>query len=83
MHKIEYRRPARKALLGMPKALAKRFLAAFEQPAQDPWCDDLDVKPMTGREGYRLRIGPWRALYLVENERLVIVVLDIGPRGGI
>jgi mRNA interferase RelE/StbE len=38
---------------------------------------------MTGREGYRLRIGDWRALYRIENDRLVILVVDIGPRGDI
>jgi mRNA interferase RelE/StbE len=83
MYSIEYRRPARKALLKIPKATAMRFLTAFEQLASNPRRHDLDVKPMTGREGYRLRIGDWRALYRIENDRLVILVVDIGPRGDI
>ena len=83
MYAIEYRRAARKALLKMPKALANKFLAAFEQLASDPQRSDLDVKPMTGREGYRLRIGDWRALYRIEKDRLVILVVNIGPRGNI
>ena len=41
----------------------------------------LDVKSLTGRDGYRLRIGKWRAIYEVEGDTLTI--LDIGPRGQI
>ncbi len=81
MYSIEYRRPARKALLKMPKATANHFLTAFEQLASNPQRHDLDVKPMTGRDGYRLRIGGLRALYRIEEDRLVILVVDIGPRG--
>ena len=36
---------------------------------------------MAGRDGYRLRIGGYRALFdITENE---IVVYEIGPRGQI
>jgi mRNA interferase RelE/StbE len=88
MYRIEYRRPARKALTRMPPKLAARFLAAFEVLAGDPQHDGdkrggLDVKPLTGRDGYRLRIGRWRALYRVEEDRLVVLVLEIGPRGDV
>jgi len=38
---------------------------------------------MIGRDGYRLRIGRWRALYRVENDRLVILILHIGSRGDV
>ncbi|WP_089729457.1 type II toxin-antitoxin system RelE family toxin [Candidatus Thiosymbion oneisti] len=83
MFGIEYRRPARKALTRMPKPLASRFLSAFEQLAQDPSRSDLDTRRLVGRDGYRLRTGEWRAIYRIEADRLVIMVLDIGPRGDI
>jgi mRNA interferase RelE/StbE len=83
MFVIEYRRPARKALMRLPKGIAMQFLAAFESLAADPGRRDLDVKPMIGRDGYRLRIGRWRALYRVENDRLVILILHIGSRGDV
>ncbi|WP_036502624.1 type II toxin-antitoxin system RelE family toxin [Nitrosococcus oceani] len=50
---------------------------------QDPMQSDLGIKPLSGREGFRLRVGGWRALYQIERNRLIICVIDIGPRGGI
>lgn len=66
----------------MPKATARRFLRAFDALAsgQPP---GLDIKKLTGRTGFRLRIGGWRALYRVEKGQLIIEVIKIGPRGGI
>jgi mRNA interferase RelE/StbE len=83
MYSIEYRRPARKALLRMPGSVAKRFLTAFEALATDPRRSDLDVRRLLGRDGYRLRIGDWRALYRIEDDRLLVLVLDIGSRGDV
>ena len=38
-------------------------------------------------EGYtdlfRLRVGDWRIIYQVKDDQLVIVVLEVGSRGGI
>jgi mRNA interferase RelE/StbE len=81
MYRIEYRRPARKALMRMPTSLAARFLDAFEVVAIDPNRSDLDIKRLSSRDGYRLRIGGWRALFRVEDDRLVVLALDIGARG--
>lgn len=83
MYQIFYRRSAQKALLKMPRTLAARFQDAFRRLAEDPTRRDLDVKALAGREGYRLRIGEWRALYSIHQGRLLILVLDIGPRGDI
>jgi len=83
MFELEYRRPARKALLKLPQAVADQFLAAFEALAADPERRDLDVRPMVGRDGHRLRIGRYRALYRIEQDRMLILVLEIGPRGDV
>lgn len=83
MYQIVYRKSAQKALVKMPKATAKRFLAAFERIADTLDTTGLDIKPLQGREGFRLRIGEWRAIYRVVAGQLVIEVVDIGSRGDI
>ncbi|PPC89580.1 MAG: plasmid stabilization system [Methylobacter sp.] len=45
--------------------------------------EGLDIKKLAGREGFRLRIGGYRALYRIEEERLIIEVVAIGNRGDI
>jgi mRNA interferase RelE/StbE len=42
-----------------------------------------NVKKLTGRDGYRLRVGDWRVVYELDDGVLVLIVIDIGPRGGI
>lgn len=67
----------------MPRAVAGRIVEAFDRLAIDPRGPGLDVAPLRGRPGFRLRIGGWRAIYQVEEDRLIILVLDIGPRGDV
>ena len=67
-----------KALRKMPVKTAA-FLRAFDRiEAGDD--DGLDLKKLSGREGFRLRIGQYRATYTHETE---VIVIDAGPRGGI
>jgi len=41
------------------------------------------VKKLKGRDGYRLRVGDWRVVYDIEAGKLVLIVIEIGPRGDI
>lgn len=42
-----------------------------------------NVKKLKGRDGYRLRVGDWRVVYDIHNGELVLLVIEIGPRGSI
>ncbi|PKO41995.1 MAG: addiction module toxin RelE [Betaproteobacteria bacterium HGW-Betaproteobacteria-3] len=57
------------------------MVGKIEQLASDPF-GASNVKKLTGREGYRLRVGDWRVIYEVHGDRLVILVLAVAPRGG-
>ncbi len=83
VYQVEYLRTAQKALRRMPADVARRFLDALDRLAIDLASPGLDVRPLRGRPGWRLRIGSWRAVYRVEEGRLLILVLDVGSRGGI
>jgi mRNA-degrading endonuclease RelE of RelBE toxin-antitoxin system len=45
--------------------------------------DRRNVKKLKGRDGYRLRVGDWRVVYDIEAGKLVLIVIEIGPRGDI
>jgi mRNA interferase RelE/StbE len=41
------------------------------------------VKKLTGYGNlYRVRVGDWRILYAIEDDRLIVLVLEISTRGG-
>ena len=82
MYKITYRKTAAKALLKLPIKVAEQFRQAFELLAIDH--DSLlDIKKLEGREGFRLRIGSYRAIYRKLNDLMIIEIIKVGSRGDI
>ncbi|NOT11937.1 MAG: type II toxin-antitoxin system RelE/ParE family toxin [Methylococcaceae bacterium] len=82
MYSITYRKSAAKALTKLPSEVSARFVAGFQKLASGE-TEGLDIKKLTGRAGFRLRIGGFRTLYRIEEEQLVIEVVAIGNRGDI
>lgn len=78
---ITYTAQAQKILRKMQKKTAVKILTALEKLAENPARDDLDIKPLEGRAGYRLRVSNWRVIY--GNDGLVIAVMRIAPRGDV
>ena len=81
MYRVTYKKSAIKGLARMPRGTRAMMEEAFTRLAEDPDDRTWDVKPLQGRDGYRLRVGPYRALYHRNDEELVILVVDAGPRG--
>jgi mRNA interferase RelE/StbE len=54
-----------------------RIKAGLQKLADNP--PQGDIKKMSGRKDYRLRIGHYRILFCIENE--TIIVSNIAPRG--
>lgn len=64
----------------MPVPQAKKMRTALEAIAMDK-DNNFDIKKLKGMEGYRLRIGQYRAVYTID---MVIMNVDnIAPRGSI
>lgn len=78
---VTYRKQAIKDLKKMPKKRADAFLDSFDLLADDPQRTDLDIKKLKGRPGYRLRIGTYRAIFLMDHVIEIIDVLAIPNRG--
>lgn len=82
MNSIRYTADALKILRRMPRNTADLIRQKIEEVAADP-AKALNVKKLKGRDGYRLRVGDWRVVYTIEAGVLVLIVIEIGPRGGI
>jgi mRNA interferase RelE/StbE len=80
--KLEFSRDAVKALVRMPRDQAVRVRRKLDELARDP-IGAPNVKKLTGHPGFRLRVGDWRVVYLLQNDRLVVQIIRIAPRGGV
>lgn len=79
MYAIEFTKDAVKALASMPRNTRELVRSKLQALAADPGSAQ-NVKKLVGRPGYRLRVGDWRVIYTLDAGRLVVLVLDIGPR---
>ena len=78
-YEILFDKPAQKFILKQPQAQRARLLAAINRLP-----DEGDRKMMRGYPGYfRLRVGDYRVIYTVENEKLIVRVVNIGNRGDV
>jgi mRNA interferase RelE/StbE len=81
MYTIEYTKDAAKVLKTMPRNVSATIQAKIKVLSNDPY-SAANVKKLTGRDGYRLRVGDWRVLFEINDGKLVILVLAVRPRGG-
>ena len=82
MFRIQYSKAALRALRKTDAGTAKKIRGKIERLARNPE-NAPNVIKLSGRTGYRMRVGDWRVLFTVDEEQLVVVVIAVGPRGGI
>ena len=70
-------------LMRLPLNLRNRITKAIDTLAENPEAVNLDVKKLTNTEGFRLRVGNFRVIFERFEERLIIFVIQIGPRGDV
>ena len=83
MYRVVTTKTFDKALARLPLNWQKRIVAKVKEVAVDPYAPNNNLTKLQGRDGYRLRVGDWRVVYELQDERLVMLVLDMGPRGDI
>ncbi|MBE7529683.1 MAG: type II toxin-antitoxin system RelE/ParE family toxin [Ardenticatenaceae bacterium] len=81
MYHLILSKQADKTLRKLPRDLSRRIKEKLIQIAENPYAQHNNVTKLRERPGYRLRVGDWRIIYEVENEKLIIFVLKVGPRG--
>ncbi|MFJ8112854.1 type II toxin-antitoxin system RelE/ParE family toxin [Streptomyces sp. NPDC096132] len=78
---FEFTAAARRQLQAIDQTTALRILHALSRLGDDPYRDDADVKKLSGHDDlYRLRVGAYRIAYVIDDGKLVILVVEVGHR---
>ena len=79
-HRVEIGARARRALERLDPPVRARVLGAAAALAETP--RPPGAKPLRGEPGLlRIRVGDWRVVYTVLDDRLLVLVICIGHRG--
>ncbi len=82
--RVVYEKAAQTALRKTPAHKREDILEGMECVAQNPYAADSNIKRMKDTQtGYRRRFGDIRVIYELNIKEDILVVLRIGPRGGV
>lgn len=78
-YRIEFAKSAEKDLRKIDRSMIPRLLAEIESLETNPRPDG--VRKLVGSERtYRIRIGQYRVVYEIEDDRLILFVVRIAHR---
>ncbi len=83
MYEIFFTKQANKTLRKMPRNVSTLIRQKLDVVAQDPYGQYNNLTKLQNRPGYRLRVGDWRIIYEIQDDKLIILVLKIASRGEI
>jgi mRNA interferase RelE/StbE len=80
---VEYGRNALKVLRRVQQAKATDIMNAVDRIATNPFApSNNDIRSLKGMpDGFRLRVGDWRASYTLDQTTAKLKVFEIAPRG--
>ncbi len=81
-YSIEFLRTALKELSKLPKDIQQRIAEKIEELKTNP-CPPGVKALKNGNGRLRLRVGDYRIIYRIEEDRLVIVIVKVGHRKSI
>lgn len=78
MYEVQIERAAQKQLQKIPAPHFNRIIKAIYGLGTNP--RPHGYKKLSGRDGYRIRIGDYRVIYLIKDAVLKVFVIEIGHR---
>jgi mRNA interferase RelE/StbE len=75
---VEVLRSAEKQLERLPAGSQERILVALEELAEVPRPEGCSK--LTGREAWRIRVGDYRVIYEVHDDKQAVIVVVIRHR---
>ena len=77
-YRVLIKSSAVKELEALPKKDRKLVAKRIESLGENP--RPSGCQKLSGEEKYRVRQGPYRILYLVQDEEIIVIVVKIGHR---
>ena len=78
VYRVQIRRRAQKQLNRIQEEHRERIIEAVYALSKDP--RPHNSRKLEGREGYRLRVGDYRALYRIDDETREVLVAEVWHR---
>jgi len=75
---IRVKRSAEKEIDRLPQEVSKRITEAILELETNP--RPHGCKKLRSMEEYRIRVGPYRILYLIIDERKIVEIVAVGHR---
>lgn len=77
-YRVEVRPAAIRALRKVDPKMRPRIEGAIALLAEDP--RPPASRPLTGRAGYRVRVGDYRIIYTIHDDVLLVALVTLGHR---
>ena len=78
---VQLDRAVPKVLRRLPADLRVRLSRAIDDLAGEP--RPAGCKKIKGHADlYRIRVGQWRITYAIRDEQLIVLIVEVAPRGG-
>lgn len=76
--RIDFVKSAEKELGKLDKRLSKRLLEKIQKLSNDPY--GQDSQKLAGGKGYRIRLGDYRIVYIIDKSNKLVTIIKIGHR---
>ncbi|MBM3150948.1 MAG: type II toxin-antitoxin system RelE/ParE family toxin [Chloroflexi bacterium] len=77
-YQVVLQRPAEKELDALESSVHKRIVTRLLALEENP--RPAGVKKLLGQESFRLRVGDYRILYIIDDKTKRVVILSFGHR---
>jgi mRNA interferase RelE/StbE len=79
-YEIEFSHKAAKAFYSLPKQAQNRLKTSIDGLALDPRPAGCEKMTDVRRSAYRIKVGTYRVVYLIDDARSLITVVRVGHR---
>jgi len=80
-YRIDYDTGVLRSIQRFPKDIQRRIVSRIGMLSDNPRPPG-SIK-LKGEEAYRIRVGDYRIIYTIQDDRLIVLVIDVGHRGDV